>query len=187
MKKLVLVAVLLLGFSMVAMAQDNPKIEVFGGYSFNKCDVGAGNLDVSCNLHGWDVSASFNGNKYLGLVADMSGYYGQATDQTTSIGPDVKIHSFLFGPKLAIRTGKVTPFMQGLFGLSHLNGNAGPGKANTSENQFAMAFGGGVDVHLNDLVNIRPAQLEYMTSKDASQFLNHFRYSVGIVFKLGKR
>ena len=40
MKKLVLVAVFLLGFSVMAMAQDVPKIEVFGGYSLILMDTG---------------------------------------------------------------------------------------------------------------------------------------------------
>ena len=39
MKKLVLVAVLLLGFSIVAVAQDYPKVEVFGGYSYFRMDT----------------------------------------------------------------------------------------------------------------------------------------------------
>ena len=185
MKKLVLVAVLLLGFSVMALAQDVPKVELFGGYSFMKCDAGAGNTDVSCNLNGWDISANFVGNKYLGILVDLSGYYGQATDQSRGFGPDVKFHSFLFGPKFSIRSGKVTPFMQGLFGVAHINADLGT--TTTSENEFAMAFGGGLDVHLNDTIDIRPAQLEYLASKSDSDFLNHFRYTAGIVFKLGKR
>ena len=39
MKKLVLVAVFLLGFSVMAMAQDAPKVEVFGGYSLVLVDT----------------------------------------------------------------------------------------------------------------------------------------------------
>ena len=76
MKKLVLVAMVLMGFSVMAVAQDPPKVEVFGGYSFVRVDTttnfGAPSGN-DLNMNGWDVNVAFNGNKWLGFVADFSG------------------------------------------------------------------------------------------------------------------
>ena len=80
MKKLVLVAVLLLGFSIVAAAQDYPKVEVFGGYSYFRMDTitnfGAPSGEADLNMNGFDINVAINGNKWLGFVVDFSGAYG---------------------------------------------------------------------------------------------------------------
>ena len=81
MKKLVLVAVFLLGFSVMAMAQDLPKVEVFGGYSLVLVDTSttlnqSGWEGMDLNLNGWNSSVVFNGNKYFGFVAEFGGSYG---------------------------------------------------------------------------------------------------------------
>jgi hypothetical protein len=57
------------------------------------------------------------------------------------------------------------------------------------ENDFAMAFGGGLDVNLNKMVALRPVQLDYFTTRtgQTGNFADHFRYSAGVVIKLGQR
>jgi opacity protein-like surface antigen len=175
MRKLVVIAVLVLGFSVMAVAQDVPRAEFFGGYSYLRCDTQGG---PSCNLNGWNGSVSINANKFVGVVADFSGHYGSVDSAS------VHAHSFLFGPKITVRREKFTPFLQALFGGTHVNVGDGVG---TSENDFAMAFGGGLDINLSENVAVRPVQAEYLTIKSGSEFLKNFRYSGGIVFKLGKR
>jgi len=173
MKKLLLFAVILLGVSALAVAQDVPRAEVFGGYTYLRCDTD--DVNSACNLHGWNASAAFNGNKWLGAVADFSGHYGKVVDT------DLNVYSFLFGPKVTFRTAKATPFIQALFGTSRI------GLDDSSEWQFAMTFGGGLDINVNDKIAVRPAQVEYFTTKNGSDFADHFRYSAGIVFKIGKQ
>jgi opacity protein-like surface antigen len=178
MKKLVLVAVFLFGFAVVSVAQDVPVVEVYGGYSYFRCDTQGD--DIGCNLNGWDGSISFNANKHAGVVADFGGYYGKAGDY------GVNVHSVMFGPKVTFRSPKVTPFVQALFGLGHIQAKDGPVVVE-KENDFAIALGGGVDVNINSRIAVRPAQLEYFTVKSGGDFLKNFRYSGGIVFKLGSR
>ena len=184
MKKLLLVAVFLLGFSMVVMAQDTPIAEVYGGYAYFHPDTQGGD---SFNMNGFDLSAAINGNKWLGFLADFGGYYGSMGGSGDDKA-NVNIYTLMFGPKIAIRKGKVTPFGEALFGYGRV-------KATTDvsnflalrENNFAMAFGGGVDINLNSLIAIRPAQLDYVMIQMQGQSLNNFRYTAGIVFRLGKR
>ena len=81
MKKLVLVAVFLLGFSVIVMAEDTPKVEVFGGYSLVIVDTatalkGTAFDGMDLNLKGLDASIAINANKWVGFVADFGGNYG---------------------------------------------------------------------------------------------------------------
>ncbi len=189
MKKLLLVAVLLLGFSVMAVAQDTPVAELFGGYSYFRPDTSAmdDEDDFSLNMHGWNASVALNGNDYLAFVADFGGYYGKV-DEEGEVDVNVKIHSIMFGPKASFRMGKVTPFVQGLFGYARTTATSDVNDEEfVRENSFAMAFGGGIDININDVVAIRPAQVEYFGIKLGGDMTNNFRYSAGIILKLGKR
>ncbi|HSW39369.1 MAG TPA: outer membrane beta-barrel protein [Acidobacteriota bacterium] len=173
MRKLVLVMLILLGFSVMAAAQDTPAVELFGGYSFMRCDTD--DEDVSCNLSGWNGAAAINGNRYVGAVVDFGGAYGDVD------GSDLSIHTIMVGPRITFRTGRATPFGQILMG------NARDSVEGVTTNRFAMSFGGGVDVNINDMIAIRPVQVEYLTIKVLGDYTDNMRYSAGVVFKLGSR
>jgi opacity protein-like surface antigen len=190
MKKLVLIAVFLLGFAMVAVAEDAPAVEIFGGYSFVRVDtttafaIPENTFDL--NMNGWDAAVTFNGNKWLGFVADFGGVYGTVNDSGDEAS--VKTYTVMFGPKVAVRRGALTPFVQALFGYARINADSG-GKNVFTENDFGMSFGGGLDVNLNDSIAVRPIQVDYLTVKagETGDFSDNLRYSAGIVFKMGKR
>jgi len=191
MKKLGLVVILLVGFSAMAVAADVPAVEVFGGYSFLRCETL--NSGATCNLNGWSAGAAFNMSENWSGVVDVSGHYGYVDDFSPSFTWfDLKEHTFLFGPRYTIRAGKLAPFVQALFGINHVNPE--PDYSATTQNNFAMAFGGGVDFAINDRISLRPAQLDYFATRNASlnasassNFSKNLRYSAGIVFKFGKR
>lgn len=184
MKKLVLAAVFLLGFSAIATAQDAPAIEVFGGYSFVGVDTSTAFSDSNApglNLNGWNGSIAINGNRWAGFVADLGGVYGSIEDV------DIRIHTVMFGPRVTVRKGQITPYIQALFGYARLGAEDQEG--DYTENDFAMAFGGGVDINVSDSIAIRAAQLEYFTTKTGltGDFADHVRFSAGVVFKIGNR
>jgi len=177
MKKVVLFAVFLLGLAAVAAAQDVPKAELFGGYSYLRCDA-EGNSD--CNLNGWNASIAINANKYLGIVGDFTGVYGTVDDSV-----NVKLHTFLFGPKIAFRGGRLTPFAQALFGSAHLR-ISDESNWSDRDNHFAMTLGGGLDINAGEYVAIRLFQMEYLLMRIDRDNRSNFKLSAGIVFKLGK-
>jgi opacity protein-like surface antigen len=183
MKKLVLVAILLLGICSVAVAQDVPTAEIFGGYSFYRC----ANDSDSCDLQGWNAAVDLNFNKNWAATVDVSGHYGWLDVPATAnydAYDDVKNISFLFGPKYTFsKSERVRPYLHALFGLNHVN----PEPQYTVENNFAMAYGGGIDVKVNDKISVRPVQLDYVGVRRFSVFENNLRYSAGIVFKFGSR
>jgi hypothetical protein len=76
-----------------------------------------------------------------------------------------------------------------LFGGAHAW--SGPTGVPQTQDAFATAAGGGLDVNVNKHISIKPIQVEYvMTQFDGStkSFGNHqndIRYSGGVVFKFG--
>ena len=142
MKRLLLAAALTVLASASARAQEHPRGEVSGGFSYLHAGPGA-------NLYGGDASAAGNLNNWFGIVAEFSGHYQSSggtigiptpipTPITTPIvvpaplpAPVVTVsahsnlYTFLIGPRLSYRKDKrLTPFVHMLPGLarSHTSG-----------------------------------------------------------------
>lgn len=183
MKKFLLAAVLVLGFSVMAVAQDTPVAEIFGGYSYVHPDTADEDFDL--NMNGWNISVAFPGNKYLGFVADFGGVHKSFDYDDVEV--NARLHTIMFGPKFTARMGKVTPFAQALFGYARMTAESAREFPLLGENNFGYALGGGIDIDLTDMVAVRPVQLDYLAIKSRGDISNNFRYSAGVVLKLGKR
>jgi len=190
MKRLALLCGALLLFAGIASAQDEaPKVEAFGGYSYLRVNPGFGGFPGQ-NFNGGSGSLAYNFTPMLGVVADFGGYHW------SNGGVDATVVSYLFGPKVALRHGPITPFAQVLFGGAHGSGDVGgvvcdarvrqqtPGcSVSGSENVFAMAAGGGVDWNATTHIGIRLIQAEYLMTRFASETQNNVRVSTGVVFR----
>jgi hypothetical protein len=181
---------LLILFSMIlppmAIAQETPAVEIFGGYCFfHQGSSEIVNMPNEFNMHGWNASVAVNVNKWMGFVADLGGVYKVRSYDRLG----TENHSFMFGSKFAARKAKITPFAQILFGVMQENvTGAGFGYEYANQSNFAMAFGGGLDIKAGDILAIRSIQFEYFRVRaGGAEFLNNLRYSAGVVFKLGKR
>ncbi|MGB7925006.1 MAG: porin family protein [Pyrinomonadaceae bacterium] len=177
MKKLFCVPVMIFLISLTALAQDTPKVELYGGYSY-----------VGGNFHGWNVSVAGNVNKWFGVVADVSGHRGGFDG--FGVSERQRFNSFLVGPRFSLRKNKrVTPFVHALFGPTHVsvkvteNGETFRG----SDTSFSMFLGGGVDIKVSDHVAIRAIQLEYGRANLFEESQSRGRVSVGVVFRFGKK
>jgi len=182
-------AVLLLAGA--AAAQDEaPKVEAFGGYSYLRVNPGFGAPGL--NFNGGSGSIAYNFTPWLGGVADFGGYHW------SNFGEDATAVSYLFGPKVAFRTGPVTPFAQVLFGGARLSGSGGAcgtgvaGRVRSqqivtcgsgSDNAFAMTVGGGLDWNATAHIGIRLIQGEYLMTRFLSETQNNARISTGVVFR----
>lgn len=177
MKKLFYVPVVILLMSLTGAAQETPKVELFGGYSY-----------VGGNFHGWNVSVAGNLNKWFGVVADVSGHSGGFDD--VNVRERQKINSFLAGPRFSIRTRKrVTPFVHALFGPTRVRFRATEdGETfNASDTGFSMFLGGGIDIKVNDHIAIRAIQIEYGRANIFDESQSRGRVAVGVVFRFGKK
>jgi len=123
-------------------AQETPKIELFGGYSFTRANLLG---DKHVNLNGWNASVAYNLNKWVGIVVDGSGAYRsrQVSPQTVIIfvcpidpthcppglvlGPTnlhQEVHTYSIGPQFSYRTdSRFTPFAHVLFGGGYTSNN----------------------------------------------------------------
>jgi hypothetical protein len=91
---------------------------------------------------------------------------------------DTKLYSFIFGPRVSVSVGKITPFAHALFGASHITGSVSG--FSTSDTSFASAYGGGLDYHLVPLLNWR-FQADLLHTRFFSDTQNNIRLSTGIV------
>jgi len=174
-------------------AQDEPLVEIFGGYSHFWMPSGFAPgptydfTTESASLNGWSLTATGNLNRWVGIDADFGGYHGdvKATDThypvNADYGHDFKIHMYLFGPRFSYRgNGRLTPFFHALFGAIVL---ARVPVYGGSESSFCQAYGGGLDINLAKHVAIRAMQADYVRSSLSSEGENDFRLSIGLVIR----
>jgi len=183
MKRLALLCVLAVCFTGVASAQDMSKIDVFGGYSFAHLSSDG----FGINFNGGSGSIAYNANSWLGIVGDFGGYH------TNTDGESGNLFTYMFGPRISMRHGKLKPFVQALFGGGHLTGSGScsdvvrvqevsVGCGSVSENSFAMTLGGGLDWAATEHIGIRLAQVEYFHTHFDNIGQNGVRVSTGVVF-----
>ena len=172
MRKVACLFSLVLLIVLPALAQHDSQFDVFGGYSY--LHVSPGNGLPGANTNGWEAQATGNLSEYIGVTADFDGHYG------TVFGAGGHDYNFLFGPTLSYRTDKATAFAHVLLGGSHIGGSG------FSDTSFAWALGGGVDWNWKDRFAIRLGQFDYLPTYFGRSTQNNFRYSTGVVFRLGK-
>jgi hypothetical protein len=200
----VLIAGVVMLTGLAAMAQDAPKFEAAVDYSYAR--YGASHQFAgSYSLNGGGGALDFNFTKYLGIKMDLQGY-GSNTQRFTAVaGSSVcplgcsaniqgNLFTYLFGPQIGIRTGKIRPFGHVLLGGAHSNVYGNLQKTTgvvfskaPSGNSFALAAGGGIDIAINHTGTIafRPAEIDYLYTRfnnSASSGQNSFQYKAGIVF-----
>ena len=184
MRKFLTVALCVLFCGIYAVAQDYPKAEVFGGFSFTHLDTEGATVPTTAPAGtsikhwypGWEAAGQYNLTKLLGVKADFSANYGKPVNVPGVTGiPSAHSYNFLFGPVISARTGRFTPFAQALFGANRLSlgsstisvpvfGVSVP-ETGYSETAFAMAFGGGLDVKVSHHFAYRLGQFDYLFTK----------------------
>jgi hypothetical protein len=158
-------ALILLAVSSGLRAQGVlPKANIFLGYSYNHLNFGQG---VTRNVNGYKFSGEGQVLPFLGLVADYSGHYGSNS---------LHEQNFLFGPRVSVDLGRVTPFGQILFGAAHIS------TLGLSDTSFAQAAGGGLDYHISGPVAWRN-QIDYVRTGFFSSTQNNVRWSTGLAFR----
>lgn len=194
MRKHVLVGSLLLAFGVAASAQEvvTPKIETGLNYSFTHDNPGG--FVPSYNANGGFGYVQYNFSKSFGLVADLGANYVGAANGV-SIGNTT--FEYLFGPRFTWRHSRISPYVQTLVGGERYSNGFNPAVPfsllQTSQNNFAMAIGGGVDVTVTNRIAVQPVQVDYLMTEFSpgsgfpSNAANGLRYSAGVVFRFGSK
>ena len=183
MRKLFVIAALSLALPIIAQAQDSPRTEIFGGYSYLRLD---NDLNDDQDLNGYNASVNQTFfKKWLGFKADFSGHFGDAA-RALGPGTDLNKFLFLFGPQITLRKfEKIQPFAHVLFGAARIDLNNDTTGLDFSDTSFALAAGGGVDFKVIDRVAIRLFQADYVLTRFNDFNQHNFRASTGFVLRFG--
>jgi hypothetical protein len=198
--------------SLPVFAQDpnkpqprDPKFELFTGYSYRTTRLSREPAYYHAiyppylfpfqfrreNAHGWGLAVTYKFHRHIGVTADLAGQYGRVLGPiipaiqppgSPILSPErhnFASYQFLLGPTFSLRSGRVTEFAHALVGGFHSAGGV-------PRTDFAMGYGGGVDVRLTDLISVRAFQADWIPVKHGS-WENHFRFQTGIIFNFGRR
>lgn len=157
-------------------------VNIFGGYSFTSIDTNG--LDSRQSAHGWEASVATRLIGPWAVEADGGAYYKTIDAGGTPL--KLTDYSVLAGPRYNFPKGA---FAHALVGLDRLQGSA-PGFGSDSQNGFAAAFGGGVQIHVTHMVSFRTSADYLLTRHNIFNggnplTQNNFRVAVGPVFTFG--
>jgi hypothetical protein len=135
-----------------AAAQDEPKVELSGGWNYFGARINANETWHHLG-RGWYADVAGNLTSTWAVVGQVSGYYTTITEPG-EFDTDFEAHPFLFGvrAKAAARDG-ATPFVQFLAGATHLKTQQVDVRG--SETSLTFQAGGGVTLNLGARTGIR--------------------------------
>jgi len=220
MKFLTLLVTCLFCSPVVIAQNDYRKIEFFGGYSLMNFDNAAGNTNnAAVNdvlgekelMQGFNASLTYNFHKYVGAKFDYS-LHLREDNFSRPLGAgtiDTTLQNYLFGVQLKNNVDdgpKLKPFGHALVGFAvqkididspQLPLVFGVNDFSVNETSLAFALGGGVDVKLNNKVDVRLGQVDWNIVRRGDQQIpgitpgqtivlpntrqDNLRFSVGIV------
>jgi len=170
-------------------------------------------------LNGFNFSYVRNVHRFFGIKAEVSGGFGKDNlirSRTTTVKKKTAtatykinnkrlLQNFLFGVQFKDNASEevLKPFAHILIGVGRSrtkvttacgSGKCTPaliGKKTIFNTGFAAAFGGGLDIKLNDKIDLRVFQVDYNPVflkkkkgiKNQKGVLNNVRFSFGVVFK----
>jgi hypothetical protein len=149
-------------------------------------------VDFANERVGYDgFTAEFNQNVHrnVGIVTSFTGTYDKTgyVDVNTgnTFNARVQRYDLMIGPRFNWRHSAVTPFAHGLFGITHIRASfddpLSPHKK--ADTAFAMAFGGGLDIHASEHIDVRPIMVDYVPTFFNGKRQDNFRAGAGIKIK----
>jgi outer membrane protein OmpA-like peptidoglycan-associated protein len=167
-----------------------PRYELAGMYQY--INFSPGDPFSSFSNHGGTGSFTYNASQWLGLTAELGGYhYDRNLFPVTGSNGGVTggFSSYLFGPRLNLRKfDHFVPFAEFLVGGAKGDSDLVGGQ---TQNAFAIAAGGGLDMVLTKNLAWRVAQLDYLMTTFSGTFQgpsarqNNFRAGTGVVLRWG--
>jgi hypothetical protein len=182
MRRIVIIALVLIASPILAAAQVPTSGNIFFGYSYYNTDLST--IDRA-NTNGWEGSLEGRVFPFLGIVADFNGNYGSQNFSFPCAGPsggcpgnaNVTEYNVLFGPRVSVSVGKFRPFAEAMFGIGHVNATTAG-----TDTSWATALGGGIDYRLFRPIAWR-FQGDYVQTRFFGNTQNNVRLSTGIVLR----
>ena len=168
----VLLWLLTLGAAWPSAAQDMPRVQVFGGYSYTRFDSPSFGFSNPSGLNGWNFSPAFNLIRGFGVAAEVSKQYGSNVD----------LRDIAVGPQFLYPRNKMLFFAHVLVGNARSFVRVGTGETDTDR---VVALGGGMDFALTSRFAVRVFQVDYLRTSLFSEKQNNLRFSTGLVYQWG--
>lgn len=198
MRNVLVVAVLLLCFSVFGVAQELPKFEIFGGWSYVRPDGGGTDMSPT---NGWNASVNIIVNEYVSVEIEGGGHYAAYDDPdngdgTTFMRAGSRSHDLAVGPRFSFRENeRFQPYYHAMIGVRHSGWDDFVGYDeddmplwNTGKlNNFLMIFGGGLDIVVTPKVSIRAFQADYVIERFYGDMIPELRFGTGVVYKIGEK
>jgi opacity protein-like surface antigen len=200
--RFILTFAVVLSLGGAAMAQEDHRIEITGDYSYFRFNPGLSKYFNSHSLNGGGGDVTYFLTSMIGLKADLQGYgsYTQCTKPTAPIQgcASGNLFTYMFGPEIKFRMGKLEPFGEVLVGGAHSNLYANACTKITglvciskspSNNAFAFDVGGGVDFTATEKITIRIVDAGYVLTRFGNNFTggnnsqSNFRFQTGVQFR----
>ena len=158
------------------------------------------------NFNGFNVSGVYNVSRYVGIKGDVSGTYNNkdfavtvpngTTTSNVSFNTRSSLYNFLGGVQVKDNAteGRFKPFAHALVGAGHgrvkiqdvvcpTGVDCTDLQSTESETGLAGAFGGGLDIKVNNRVDFRAIQVDYNPIKFDGGTQHNVRFGIGFVFK----
>ena len=158
---------------LAAAAQEMPRVQVFGGYSYTRFDSPSFGFSNPSGLNGYTFSPAYNLIRGFGVVAELSGQYG----------PNVNLRDIAVGPQFLYPEGKMMFFAHLLFGEARSLVQVGGPQEDTSASHASWAV-----AWTTTLLPALPcAHSRWITSTPTlfPEKQNNFRFSTGLVYRWG--
>jgi hypothetical protein len=181
------------------------KNEFYGGFSHQRVDSG------DRGYNGFEVAYVRNVHRYFGIKADVSAAFRKNEFSLSQVDANNQpysyrgrasnsLYNFLGGVQIKDNApkGRFKPFAHALigvavnrakFGALTCTSGACPSFVTNStgdtftDTGFAGAFGGGLDIRINDKIDLRAIQIDYNPIYSSSRVDNNVRFGVGLVIK----
>jgi len=202
---LLLLVALVCAPAALAQDRDYSRYEFYVGYANERANNNADRFDrngtatfngarvdfrsENAHYNGFEVEFNQNVTKHIGIVTSFSGTYNTTNyfDQRSgrTFRARIQRYDLLAGPRYNWRPSGVTPFAHALFGISHIRSSFDNAlnPQTKSDTAFAMAFGGGLDIHAGEHFDVRAIQLDYVPTFFNGKRQDGIRASAGIKIK----
>jgi len=206
MTRFFLLLLVALIFAPAAFAQsDYSHYEFYVGYAYERADNNAATFDKNgraafngntvtfaeqkTNYNGFNAEFNQNITRHVGIVTSFTGTYNNGgyvnTKTGREFGANAQRYDLLIGPRYNWRLSGITPFAHAMAGVTHMRVNfddtLSPRKK--ADTAFAMAFGGGLDVHAGEHIDVRVVQVDYLPTFFNSEHQDNLRFSAGVKIK----
>jgi len=158
--------------SLRAGAQDMPRVQVFGGYSYTRFDSQSLGFSSQSGLNGYNFSPAFNLLRGFGVAAELSGQYASK----------LNFRDLAVGPQFLHSRGNSRFFAHALIGDARTLVQVANTEGDTAR---AVVLGGGMDRDISPRFAIRLFQVDYMHTTLFNDKQNNLRFSTGLVYHWG--